>query len=74
VKGVVIKEDIAKGERIRKYVFKGFNGKTWKTIGGGRSVGHKRIKVLITPQVISNIQLLVLDSEGTPIIKEFGAF
>jgi alpha-L-fucosidase len=74
VKGVVIKEDIAKGERIRKYVLKGFNGKTWKTIGSGRSVGHNRIEMLIKPLVTSKIKLFVLDSEGTPIIKEFGAF
>ena len=66
--------NIAKGERVRKYVLKGFNGKTWKTIGGGRSVGHKRIEMLINPLVMSKIKLLVLDSEGTPIIKEFGAF
>jgi alpha-L-fucosidase len=74
VKGVVIKEDIAKGERVRKYVLKGFNGKTWKAIGGGKSVGHKRIEMLINPLVMSQIKLLVLDSEGTPNIKEFGAF
>ena len=65
---------MAKGERVRKYVLKGFDGQTWKTIGGDRSVGHKRIEVLINLLVMSKIRLLMLDSEGTPIIKEFGAF
>ncbi|WP_216854472.1 hypothetical protein [Pedobacter panaciterrae] len=73
LKGVVIKEDIAKGERIRKYRLEGFNGQNWKTIGGGSSVGHKRIEMLTKPSRFSKIKLILLNSEGTPVIKELGA-
>jgi len=73
VKGVVIKEDIAKGERIREYRLEGFNGQSWKTIGGGSSVGHKRIEMLNKPSRLSKIKLIMLKAEGTPVIKELGA-
>jgi alpha-L-fucosidase len=72
VKGVVIKEDIARGERIRKYVLEGFNGKTWKSIGGGSSVGHKRIEMLTKAGMYLKVRLRVVDSEGVPLVKEFG--
>ena len=43
VDACIIQEDIAQGERIRKYVIEAnVNGK-WQKLGEGESVGHKRI-------------------------------
>jgi alpha-L-fucosidase len=73
VKGVVIEEDIAKGERFREYRLEGFNGQHWNTIGRGSAVGHKRIEMLTYPSRLSKIKLILLKSAGTPVIKALGA-
>jgi len=72
VNGIVIKEDIAKGERIREYRLEGYNGKSWEKIGRGSAVGHKRIELLATPKRFSKIKLFIVKSAGDPVIKEFG--
>lgn len=58
VSGVVIKEDVAEGERIREYRLEGFNGLNWKEIGDGSSVGNKRMEMLITPSRLSKLNSL----------------
>ena len=41
---VILQEDIAKGERVREFRIEGHVGGTWRTLGEGAAIGHKRIQ------------------------------
>lgn len=73
VNQVVIQEDIAGGQRIRKYAVEGMVGGKWRTIGGGSSVGQKRIEAF-EPIKVSSLRLTVTESAGPPVISVFSAF
>ncbi len=72
VDGVLIKEDIAKGEHIRAYELHGYDGKQWKKIGEGISVGHKRIQQF-APITLNKLKLVITKTEGTPSVSMFAA-
>lgn len=56
---VIIMEDIAQGERIRKYIVEGLvEGGKWQKLCEGISVGHKRIQQFI-PIEVSKIRVAV---------------
>lgn len=73
IRDVVIKENIAKGQRIRKFVLQGLNGDTWETIREGSSVGQKRIESFENVTV-SGLRLLVTESIGAAGIAGFTAY
>ena len=61
-------EDIAHGERVRKYVLEGqVGGNTWQTLATGSCIGHKRIE-LIKPTDAAAIRLRVTEAQATPMI------
>ncbi len=70
---LVIMEDIACGERVRKYTVEALVGDKWKQIWGGTCVGHKRIERFVPLKAIE-IRLNIMESVGTPKIKEFSAW
>lgn len=72
VNHVIIQEQIAQGERIRKYTIQAqLNGK-WVDIAKGESVGHKRIEQFPTIQT-SELRLVIKESIAPPIISNFSA-
>ena len=73
IKYVVIREDIAKGERIREYRLSGLTGGEWKTLRQGSCTGHKRIEVIKGGQN-SAIRLEVLKYEGDPYFRSVECF
>lgn len=64
---VVIGEDIAKGERIRKYKMEAKLGNKWQLLCEGSSIGNKRIQTFNTVTT-KQLRLVVEESIAEPII------
>ena len=60
---VVLMEDIAKGERTRKFVLEGKTNKGWEKIFEGSCIGHKFIHQFGAIEV-SSVRLNILESSG----------
>ena len=65
---VVLEEDIARGERVRKFVLEGKTEKGWKTIVEGSCIGHKFIHRFDDIEV-SKVRLKINQSVDKPIIR-----
>lgn len=70
---IIISEDIAKGERIRKYTIEARKDNQWIQIAEGSSVGHKRIQNVDTV-ITDKIRLSITESSAQPQIKDFSAY
>jgi len=70
---VSIMEDIAHGERVRKYVIEGLVDKTWQKLCEGISIGHKRIEKLDAVEV-SGIRLRCTKSAAVPRIRKLAVY
>ena len=69
---IVLKEDISKGERVRKFVLKGKTNKGWKTIFEGSCIGHKFIHQ-VSGGEFSALRLDIQESRGEAQIALFEA-
>lgn len=67
---VVLREDITKGERIRRYELDALINGQWRPVGSGGLVGHKRIQAL-APITVEGVRLRITESVGEPIIRTF---
>lgn len=76
IKYVVIMEDITQGERILDYSLLGFDGKTWKEIGSGTSVGHKRIQSMQYPYPsnLASVRLVCKKYKAEPVICRLAVY
>lgn len=70
---VIIMEQIAEGERIRKYAVEGLVGDEWKTLCNGQSIGHKRIECF-APTVVGRVRLRVTDAVAEPVIRKLAVY
>jgi hypothetical protein len=70
---IVLQENIAKGERIRKFVLEGKTSDGWQPIFEGSCIGHKFIHKFDDMEV-SEVRLNILESKGEPQIKSFKVF
>ena len=73
VNHVVVMEDYWHGERIRRYVVEGFDGRQWKTLAEGSHVGRKRISCF-EDAVVLKLRLRITESVVEPLIRSFQAF
>jgi len=73
VNHIIIQENIALGERIRKYSVEAFVDKKWQQVCEGISVGHKRIQQFPTVQT-DKIRLKIEESAGKPDVKNFAVY
>ncbi|MCK0190916.1 alpha-L-fucosidase [Arenibacter sp. F20364] len=73
VNHVIIQEDIAMGERIRKYQIEGYSGGRWITLANGESIGNKRIEKFDTIK-LSRLRIKIIDSDGLAQIKNMSAY
>ena len=65
---VVSMEDIALGERVRRYTIEGLVSSGWKELAAGTAIGHKKID-LFAPVEVAAVRLLVHESVGEPVFK-----
>lgn len=70
---MLITEDIAKGEHIRKYSLEAYVANKWKEIASGQSVGHKRIQAF-EPVAASKYRLKITEAKGDIHIKTVGLY
>ncbi len=71
---VLIMEDVAQGQRVRKYELEGLvGGDHWQKIGEGVSVGHKRIQKIPAVEV-AKVRFRATASVATPKIHRLEAF
>jgi len=73
VNHAVIQEDLAFGQRIRKYSIEGLENGKWVLMSEGSSVGQKRIDPF-EGKTITKMRLTVTGSAAEPVIKTFSAF
>ncbi|MDF9798796.1 alpha-L-fucosidase [Catalinimonas alkaloidigena] len=65
---LIIEEDIAQGERVRKFVVEGKDDDKWLTLYEGSSIGHKHIARFAT-QKVSEVKLSVEEAVMEPVIQ-----
>ena len=71
---VILEEDLAQGERVRRYHLEGRRGSgAWVTLGSGVAIGHKRIHP-VGPANLSAVRLVVAESAATPVIRRLAVF
>ena len=70
---VVLMEDIAHGERVRKYEVQGRVGEEWRPLCDGQSIGHKRIQEF-PPVEVSAVRLRVRSSVEVPLIRKLQVY
>jgi len=70
---IVLMEDLAQSERVRRYSVEALIGNNWFTIWQGTCIGHKRIE-RFEPLDAAEIRLNILESVGEPQIREISAW
>ncbi|MDR3228379.1 MAG: alpha-L-fucosidase [Puniceicoccales bacterium] len=70
---VIIQEDLALGQRIRKYDIEGFSKGAWRVLARGLSVGQKRIEQF-APVEVSAVRLRVVESSFPAVIRRLAVF
>jgi len=73
INSIMLAEDIAQGERIRKYTVDAWLNNQWQIIARGESVGHKHIQTF-DPVSTNKIRLNISVQDGVPKVKAFAAF
>ena len=71
---VVIMEDIAQGERVRRYVVDGWGpGNEWHRLCDGVSIGHKRIQWFDAVEV-AKVRLRLTESIAEPVVRRLAVY
>ncbi len=65
---VIAMEDIALGERVRRYIVEGLTNDGWKQLAEGTAIGHKKID-RFAPVEVAAVRLLVKESVGEPVFR-----
>jgi alpha-L-fucosidase len=70
---IILQEDIAVGERVRRYRIEGYVDHIWHTLGEGTSIGHKRIQP-VEPITVDSLRIVTIRSVGTPVFRSVAVF
>ncbi len=70
---VVIEEECAQGERVRRYRLEARTWNRWVAAGTGSAIGHKRIHP-ISPTDAQAVRLIVTESVRRPTIRRLAVF
>jgi alpha-L-fucosidase len=70
---VVMQEDCSQGERVRSYRLEARSSGSWKAVGTGSAIGHKRIQP-IDPTVADAIRLTATERAAEPQIRRLAVF
>lgn len=74
IKQIVIQEDIANGEQVRKFSVEVLVNNKWQKILNGSCIGHKYIGVLSKPISTTKVRLVLDEALSSPIIKIFSVY
>jgi len=70
---ILLQENIAAGQRIKKALFEYWDGQEWKTLGEFTTVGYKRL-LRFNEQTFLKLRLSILDCKGCVQLSEIGFF
>ena len=70
---IVLQEDIARGERVRRYRIESHEGGRWVALAEGSCIGHKRIHRL-APRRTDRLRIQITASQATPLIQTFAVY
>ncbi len=69
----LVMEWLNSGQRVQKYAVQAWDGKTWRTLHEGTSIGHKKIDIF--PRISSaKVRLRILTATESPGVREFQIF
>lgn len=69
----LVQEYIALGQRVKTFSVEGFSNGQWRELGGGTTIGYKRILRFPTTEV-SKIRLNIKDARACPVISNIGVY
>jgi len=69
----VVMEWLNVGQGIQKYDVQAWDGKDWRTLHRGTSIGHKKIDIF-PKTTAAKVRLRILMAADSPIIREFQIF
>jgi alpha-L-fucosidase len=69
----MIQEAIALGQRVRSFAIEAWDGRAWRTIAEGTTIGYKRL-LRFNPVTAPRVRLTIRDARACPAIGEFGLF
>jgi alpha-L-fucosidase len=70
---ILLQENIAAGQRIKKALFEYWDGQEWKTLSEFTTVGYKRL-LRFNEQTFLKLRLSILDCKGRVQLSEIGFF
>ena len=70
---LLLQENIRIGQRVEKWVLEYKDGRDWKTVTEGTTIGYKRL-LRFPPVTAGEVRLRILSSRLNPTIAEFGLY
>ena len=70
---VILEEDCSAGQRVRAYRLEARAQGSWRTLGTGTAIGHKRIQP-VAPTVVDAVTLTTTQSVGQAAIRRLAVF
>ena len=70
---VVLREEIARGQRVERFTLETDEGSRWRTIGTGTTIGAKRI-VRVNPVTADRVRVSMTSSLGRPSLAEVALY
>jgi alpha-L-fucosidase len=70
---VLIQEYIKLGQRVKEFSVEVFDGKNWKSVADGTTIGYKRI-VRIEPTSAEKVRLNIKSSKACPLISNMEVY
>jgi alpha-L-fucosidase len=66
----VMMERLSGGQRVLRYAIEAWDGRKWKVLSTGTSIGHKKIDIF--PRVTAGrVRLRIVEASGAPQIRRF---
>ncbi|MBI5021578.1 MAG: alpha-L-fucosidase [Ignavibacteriales bacterium] len=73
IKYILLQEYIALGQRVESFTIEGCDGKMWKKLDSGTTIGHKRI-IKFPPTTVNRIKLDIQKAKACPVISNLEIF
>ena len=70
---VLLQENIALGQRVRRFSIQAWNGSEFAAVSSGTTIGYKRI-VRFQKVRTSKIRVAIEDARACPVISTFALF
>jgi alpha-L-fucosidase len=62
------------GQRVAAYRIETWQDGSWRTIGKGTTIGHKKLDRMAAPVTSDRVRLVIEDALAEPLIAEIGLY